>query len=298
MKRGEKNYTKKKIKNIKILKKSKKKKDEGQKIGIAIIGGGFETIVYKRQNKDGLVLKEDDFIEIKLWNNKKKKFFPMYAKIRTLKPHKPPRYYTFYIRKISYDEILEIFSSFIKDKLEPLLKEPELDFKIIDKKFEIKQKVLKIKYIAEKKLNLTNYAKELASTLHIRVEFEQIGRRDYARIVGDIGPCGRPLCCKTFLLGELKSITIDMVKIQNLNLSLSKLTGICNRLFCCMAFEYDFYLEQFSKFPKIGQEIKTVYGPAKVKDIDLFLNQFRAELETGEEIEFYVNEEGQKWWRV
>jgi cell fate regulator YaaT (PSP1 superfamily) len=78
--------------------------------------------------------------------------------------------------------------------------------------------------------------------LNRRVVIKQIGTRDYSKLFGGIGPCGRNLCCRTFL-SELKSISLRMARDQKLYVSPSKISGLCGRLLCCLNFEEDFYTD-------------------------------------------------------
>ncbi len=97
-------------------------------------------------------------------------------------------------------------------------------------------------FTAQKRLEFRKLHRYISQKLNKRVVIKQIGSRDYSKLFGGIGPCGRPLCCKTFLC-ELKSISLRMARDQKLYVSPSKISGICGRLLCCLNFEEDFYTD-------------------------------------------------------
>jgi len=95
-------------------------------------------------------------------------------------------------------------------------------------------------FTAEKRLEFRKLHRYISQKLNKRVVIKQIGVRDYSKLFGGIGPCGRNLCCATFL-NELKSISLRMAREQKLYVSPSKISGICGKLLCCLNFEEDFY---------------------------------------------------------
>jgi cell fate regulator YaaT (PSP1 superfamily) len=97
-------------------------------------------------------------------------------------------------------------------------------------------------FTAQKRLEFRKLHRFISQKLNRRVVIKQIGSRDYSKLFGGIGPCGRNLCCKTFL-SELKSISLRMARDQKLYVSPSKISGICGRLLCCLNFEEDFYAD-------------------------------------------------------
>ncbi|MEE8596743.1 MAG: regulatory iron-sulfur-containing complex subunit RicT [bacterium] len=97
-------------------------------------------------------------------------------------------------------------------------------------------------FTAQKRLEFRKLHRYISQKLNKRVVIKQIGSRDYSKLFGGIGPCGRNLCCTTFL-GELKSISLRMARDQKLYVSPGKISGICGRLLCCLNFEEDFYAD-------------------------------------------------------
>jgi len=97
-------------------------------------------------------------------------------------------------------------------------------------------------FTAEKKVEFRKLHRYISQKLNKRVVIKQIGSRDFTRIFGGVGPCGRNLCCASFL-ADLKSISLRMAREQKLYVSPSKLSGICGKLLCCLNFEEDFYTD-------------------------------------------------------
>ena len=108
----------------------------------------------------------------------------------------------------------------------------------------------------------------------------QVGVRDEAKFFGGIGPCGRGLCCATFLQ-NFEPVTIKMAKNQRLPLNPTKISGICGRLMCCLSYEHALYKELLKSLPKEGKTIATSDGKGKVIDVDPLRRLVTVELEDG-----------------
>jgi cell fate regulator YaaT (PSP1 superfamily) len=91
-------------------------------------------------------------------------------------------------------------------------------------------------YTADGRVDFRELVRDLAAQFRIRIEMRQIGVRDEAKMLGGYGPCGRPLCCTTFLQ-TFEPVSIKMAKQQQLSLNPSKLSGMCGRLKCCLRYE-------------------------------------------------------------
>ncbi len=110
----------------------------------------------------------------------------------------------------------------------------------------------------------------------------QIGVRDEAKLIGGFGVCGRPLCCTTFLR-NFETVSIKMAKVQGLTLNPSKLSGVCDRLKCCLTYEYDYYRQMAKYMPRRGQMVRTLNGdgPYKVRDVNYLEGTIVVELSKG-----------------
>ncbi len=118
-------------------------------------------------------------------------------------------------------------------------------------------------FSAEGRVDFRDLVRELAHVLHMRVEMKQIGARDEAKVIGAVGPCGRELCCSSWLR-DLGAVSLKMAKAQNLSLNPSKLAGMCGRLKCCLRYEYDTYVELGRNLPAIGATVVSVKGDGVV----------------------------------
>lgn len=98
-------------------------------------------------------------------------------------------------------------------------------------------------FTAENRVDFRELVRDLAATFKTRIELRQIGVRDEAKMLGGLGPCGRPVCCATFL-GEFQPVSIRMAKEQNLSLNPTKISGLCGRLMCCLRYECEHYADQ------------------------------------------------------
>lgn len=123
-------------------------------------------------------------------------------------------------------------------------------------------------FTANGRVDFRALVKDLASVFHTRIELRQIGVRDEAKMLGGLGPCGRPLCCGTFL-GDFQPVSIKMAKEQNLSLNPTKISGVCGRLMCCLKYEQDHYEATRKRMPKIGKEVETPEGFGTVMDLNI-----------------------------
>lgn len=113
-----------------------------------------------------------------------------------------------------------------------------LPMRIVDAEYGFDGSRLTFYFTAPERVDFRELVRDLASTFHTRIDLRQVGARDVARMVGGIGPCGRPVCCASFL-SEFRPVTIRMAKDQGLPLNPEKLSGLCGRLMCCLAYELD-----------------------------------------------------------
>lgn len=116
-----------------------------------------------------------------------------------------------------------------------------------------------ITFYAESRIDFRELVRDLAQRLRMRIEMRQIGARDETKLIGGIGPCGRELCCSSWLR-EFHAVSVKMAKEQDLSLNPSKLAGMCGRLKCCLRYEYETYLEIKRGLPKLGSRVLCVKG--------------------------------------
>jgi cell fate regulator YaaT (PSP1 superfamily) len=123
--------------------------------------------------------------------------------------------------------------------------------------------VVVIYFSAPHRVDFRALVRDLASRLYARVELRQIGPRDEARLQGGIGPCGRDLCCATFLK-DFEPVSVRMAKEQDLPVNPLRIAGACGRLMCCLKYEHPLYQEFHEKAPKLGEQVDSPEGPGTV----------------------------------
>jgi cell fate regulator YaaT (PSP1 superfamily) len=121
-----------------------------------------------------------------------------------------------------------------------LITERELPMKLIRVEYSFDASRAVFFFFSESRVDFRELVKELAYTFKVRIEMRQIGVRDVARLVGGYGPCGRDLCCSSFLK-NFEPVSIRMAKKQEMVLNPAKISGVCGRLLCCLSYEYAFY---------------------------------------------------------
>src|SRR5699024_11179311 len=119
---------------------------------------------------------------------------------------------------------------------EKKISEHHLDMNIVDAEYTFDRNKVIFYFTADGRDDFLDLVKDLAALFKTRIELRQIGVRDEAKMLGGIGPCGRMLCCSTFL-GDFEPVSIKMAKNQNLSLNPAKISGLCGRLMCCLKYE-------------------------------------------------------------
>jgi len=132
-------------------------------------------------------------------------------------------------------------------------------------------------FSAEGRIDFRELVRDLARRLHIRVEMRQIGVRDAARMLGGLGSCGLRLCCNRYIR-EFAPVSIRMAKDQDLVLNPEKVSGICGRLMCCLAYEDEVYREAARDMPRVGRRVSTPSGVGRIKDRDVLKRVVRVQL--------------------
>ncbi len=155
----------------------------------------------------------------------------------------------------------------------------KLDMKLVSVEYTFDGSKLIAYFTANGRVDFRALVKDLASVFHTRIELRQIGVRDEARLLGGLGPCGRPICCAQFL-GDFHPVSVKMAKEQNLSLNPSKISGLCGRLMCCLKYEQDYYECVRAIMPKAGREIMTPEGPAEVLETNFLTQMVKVKLIT------------------
>ena len=170
------------------------------------------------------------------------------------------------------------------------IKEHKLDMNLVDVEYTFDRNKIIFYFTADGRIDFRNLVKDLASMFKTRIELRQIGVRDEAKMLGGIGPCGRMLCCSTFL-GDFEPVSIKMAKDQNLSLNPAKISGLCGRLMCCLKYENDEYEQAKHELPDMGKFIKTPYGKGKVVGLNMLERLIQIEISENEQVIEYTLDE-------
>jgi cell fate regulator YaaT (PSP1 superfamily) len=171
--------------------------------------------------------------------------------------------------------------------------EHQLDMKLVDVEYTFDRNKVIFYFTADGRVDFRELVKDLASIFRTRIELRQIGVRDEAKMLGGIGPCGRMLCCSTFL-GDFDPVSIKMAKDQNLSLNPTKISGLCGRLMCCLKYENDEYETAKEQLPDLGETIVTPEGPGKVVGLNILERVMQVNVPGQERVLEYTLEEIQE----
>lgn len=144
-----------------------------------------------------------------------------------------------------------------------LIRQHELPMKVVAVDYLDAEERLVIYFSAPHRVDFRQLVRELAAELRARIDLRQLGPRDEARVQGGIGPCGRDLCCATFLK-DFEPVSVRMVRDQDLPLNPLKISGACGRLMCCLKYEHPLYQEFKADAPAVGSTVETPEGPGRV----------------------------------
>ena len=157
------------------------------------------------------------------------------------------------------------------------IEQHQLDMKLVDVEYAFNGSKVVFYFTADERVDFRELVKDLAAQFRTRIELRQIGVRDEAKMLGGLGSCGRPVCCKAFL-GDFHPVSIKMAKEQNLSLSPTKISGLCGRLMCCLQYEQAAYEDMKKKMPKTGKEIQTPDGVGTVIENNAVTERTRVRL--------------------
>lgn len=169
-------------------------------------------------------------------------------------------------------------------KCREIARQLELPIKVVRAEYNFDGSKLTVYFTAETKADFKEFTRILSQKLKTRIELHQIGVRDETKLMGGIGPCGRILCCASFL-SEFSSISIKMAKIQDLPINPTAISGLCNRLLCCLRYENELYKEVKERLPKVGQRVMTPHGEGKVTALNVLKETVTIQLESEASVE-------------
>lgn len=166
---------------------------------------------------------------------------------------------------------------------EEIIKNMKLEMKLLKVKVAFEGNKLIFIYSAEDRVDFRELLKEMANKFKARIELKQIGIRDEAKLLGGLGPCGKEICCNCNLR-EFEKVSLKFAKNQGLSLNTAKISGMCGRLMCCLAYENDTYVEVLSRMPKINSMVKTKDGEGTVVYNNILNETVSVKIENGDNI--------------
>ncbi|MEI6777357.1 MAG: regulatory iron-sulfur-containing complex subunit RicT [Chloroflexales bacterium] len=166
------------------------------------------------------------------------------------------------------------------------IREHSLPMSLVKAEYSFDGSRLTFYFTADKRVDFRVLVRDLARTFKSRIELRQIGPRDEAKLLGGIGPCGRVLCCASFL-PDYARVSIKMAKDQDLPLNPAKISGVCGRLLCCLSYEHEQYGEMRGDLPRRGTWVQTPDGSGEVIGQHVLKQQLIVQLSSSGMIETY-----------
>lgn len=188
---------------------------------------------------------------------------------------------------IQYEENIEKAKDAMKICHE-CIEDLELDMHLISSEYTLDCTKVIFTYVSDDRVDFRQLLKNLASRLHCRIELRQVGPRNKAKMIGGLGNCGMETCCSRFLT-DFDTVSINMAKNQLLALNISKLSGQCGKLMCCLRYENDEYTRLKQGLPKINSQIE--FEGSKYRITSMNVLQKQVKLENREEVRFLSFEE-------
>lgn len=193
------------------------------------------------------------------------------------------------IRKLTMEDefTLETMQSKIPEQeaiFKEKVKKHGLEMNLVEVEPSFNNSKITFYFTAEGRVDFRELVKDLAHEFRMRIELRQIGVRDESKVVKGIGPCGREVCCGQWL-ADFAPVSIKMAKDQNLSLHPVKISGLCNRLMCCLNFEHETYLQISADMPNHYDKVKTEKGVGLVVATDILKEQVTVQYYTGKKEE-------------
>ncbi len=199
------------------------------------------------------------------------------------------------LRRATKDDMLKVSELEEKERTDELkfcrqrIAEHRLDMKLVDVEHLLGSEKLIFYFTANGRVDFRELVKSLAQNFKTRIELKQIGVRDEAKVLGSIGHCGRPLCCRLYMR-EIDQVTMKMAKIQKSTLDPSKISGCCGRLMCCLRYEDEVYRDlKRNSIPK-GEKLMTKRGEVEVLDFQILSQKLFVQDLKGERLTIGLDE--------
>lgn len=199
------------------------------------------------------------------------------------------------LRMASEDELRMMLSFKSKEK-EALVQcayhvgQHKLPMKLVEAEYTFDGSRLTFYFTADERVDFRALVRDLAATFRTRIELRQIGARDQAKLQSGVGPCGKTLCCSSWI-SDFGVVSIKMAKEQDLPLNPSKISGVCGRLLCCLSYENENYIQAKQSMPQVGTYLDTPSGSGKVVSVNVPRSSVEVMLESGATIQVPINQE-------
>lgn len=201
------------------------------------------------------------------------------------------------VSRLATEDELRMMLSFKAKEKEALVKCAErvkqhaLPMKLVEAEYTFDGSRLTFYFTADERVDFRSLVRDLATAFRTRIELRQIGARDQAKLQGGLGPCGKTLCCSSWI-ADFGVISIKMAKEQGLPLNPAKISGVCGRLLCCLSYENDNYIQAKQSMPQVGTFLNTPSGSGKVVTVNVPRNSVEVMLESGVVIQVPVEQSG------
>lgn len=202
------------------------------------------------------------------------------------------------VLRLATEDELRMMLSFKAKEKEALVKCAErvqqhaLPMKLVEAEYTFDGSRLTFYFTADERVDFRALVRDLAAAFRTRIELRQIGARDQAKLQGGLGPCGKTLCCSSWI-ADFGVISIKMAKEQGLPLNPAKISGVCGRLLCCLSYENENYIQAKQSMPQIGAFLNTPSGSGKVVSVNVPRNSVEVILESGVIIQVPVERAGE-----
>ncbi len=200
------------------------------------------------------------------------------------------------VLRLASDDELRMMLSFKSKEKDALVQcayhvgQHKLPMKLVDAEYTFDGSRLTFYFTADERVDFRALVRDLAATFRTRIELRQIGARDQAKLQSGVGPCGKTLCCSSWIT-EFGVVSIKMAKEQDLPLNPAKISGVCGRLLCCLSYENENYVQARQKMPQVGAILNTPEGSGKVVGINVPRSSVEVMLDSGMTIQVPVDQE-------
>ncbi|HVU69429.1 MAG TPA: stage 0 sporulation family protein [Ktedonobacteraceae bacterium] len=188
--------------------------------------------------------------------------------------------------RLATEDELRMMLSFKSKEKEALVQcayhvgQHKLPMKLVEAEYTFDGSRLTFYFTADERVDFRALVRDLAATFRTRIELRQIGARDQAKLQSGVGPCGKTLCCSSWI-SDFGVVSIKMAKEQDLPLNPAKISGVCGRLLCCLSYENDNYIQARQRMPQVGTFLNTPSGPGKVVSVNVPRSSVEVMLESG-----------------